>query len=81
MPAFDGTGPFAAGPRTGRGLGPCGAGFRRCFGRGWGFRRFFGWGRPETKKEQLESLAEYKETLRSDLSEVEELERKLQEEK
>ena len=36
MPRFDGTGPQGAGPITGRGLGPCGAGagIRRGFGRG-----------------------------------------------
>jgi len=40
MPGYDGTGPFAYGPLTGRGLGPCGRGlgFRRGFGRGRGFR-------------------------------------------
>ncbi|NMB92050.1 MAG: DUF5320 domain-containing protein [Parcubacteria group bacterium] len=32
MPRFDGTGPMGLGPRTGRGLGPC--------GRGYGYRRF-----------------------------------------
>ncbi len=40
MPGFDGTGPVAMGPGTGRGFGPCGAGrgravwFRRGYGRG-----------------------------------------------
>ena len=37
MPYQDGTGPLGRGPLTGRGLGPCGKGFRRGFGRG--FRR------------------------------------------
>ncbi len=59
MPGFDGTGPWGAGPGTGWGLGPCGAGRRRGggrfwgrgFGRGaWGFGRGWGrfgfWGRP-----------------------------------
>lgn len=54
MPDFDGTGPMGAGPGNGRGLGPCGAGWRRGFGRSRGFgfgrgRRGFGrfswWGR------------------------------------
>lgn len=55
MPGFDGTGPWGAGPGTGWGLGPCGAGWRRGFGRfrGWwgfgrggrGFGRFCWWGR------------------------------------
>ena len=42
MPGFDRTGPSGQGPRTGRGLGPCGSGtgFRR--GRGMGFARGFG---------------------------------------
>ncbi len=35
MPGFDGTGPQGFGPRTGRGLGPCGSGFGRGFGRGY----------------------------------------------
>jgi len=40
MPAQDGTGPQGQGPLTGRGLGPCGRGFgfRRGFGRGFGWR-------------------------------------------
>ena len=37
MPRFDGTGPAGMGPMTGRGLGPCGAGMKRGFGRGRGF--------------------------------------------
>lgn len=36
MPGFDGTGPRGCGPRTGRGLGYCGAGYRH---RPHGFRR------------------------------------------
>lgn len=43
MPGFDGTGPLAYGPMTGRGLGPCGRGLRRGFGFAGGRRR--GWGR------------------------------------
>ena len=41
MPGFDGTGPSGLGPRTGRGMGPCGRGlgFRRGYGRGMGFGR------------------------------------------
>lgn len=42
MPGLDGTGPLGLGPRTGRGLGPCGAGvWTRPFG--FGFGRGFGW--------------------------------------
>lgn len=51
MPGYDGTGPMGAGPGTGWGRGPCGAGRRRGFsrfGRGVrGFQPFVGeWGRP-----------------------------------
>ena len=44
MPRFDGTGPGGFGPRTGWGMGPCGAGMG--YGRGRGFGRGFGrsWG-------------------------------------
>jgi len=37
MPRRDGTGPLGLGPRTGWGLGPCGGGFGRGFGRFWRF--------------------------------------------
>ncbi|MEA2112952.1 MAG: DUF5320 domain-containing protein [Patescibacteria group bacterium] len=52
MPKFDGTGPLGQGPRTGRGMGPCGGGMGRgCgFGQGMGGRRFF------SKKEESEML-------------------------
>jgi len=42
MPKLDGAGPMGQGPRTGRGLGPCGGGMRRGWGcwSGHGFRRF-----------------------------------------
>lgn len=46
MPGYNGTGPFGAGPGTGWGMGPCGAGRRRGGGQVWG--RGFGrgaWGR------------------------------------
>jgi len=33
MPRLNGTGPIGGGPMTGRGLGFCGGGFRRGFGR------------------------------------------------
>lgn len=37
MPKFDATGPQGAGPGTGRGMGPCGAGNAwRGRGQGWG---------------------------------------------
>lgn len=46
MPGYDGTGPWGAGPGTGWGMGPCGAGRRRGASQFWG--RGFGrgaWGR------------------------------------
>ena len=45
MPKLDGTGPLGQGPRSGRGLGPCGQG--QGFGQGQGLGRgmgCFGWG-------------------------------------
>jgi hypothetical protein len=36
MPRQDGTGPSGQGPMTGRGMGPCGRGMRKRFGRGFG---------------------------------------------
>jgi hypothetical protein len=50
MPGFDQTGPLGYGPRTGRGMGPCGSGmafgrgFARGFGRGFNRGRGFGMG-------------------------------------
>jgi hypothetical protein len=44
MPGFDRTGPMGAGPGSGRGLGPCGAGRRRGFDRGF-YRGAWGRGR------------------------------------
>ncbi len=41
MPKLDGTGPLGQGPRSGRGLGPCGQG--QGLGLGCGMGRF-GWG-------------------------------------
>ncbi len=41
MPGMDGTGPMGMGPRTGRGMGPCGRGLGPGFGRGFG--RCLGW--------------------------------------
>jgi len=44
MPAQDGTGPRGMGPRTGRGLGPCGTGYGRGYGMGYGRGRGYGQG-------------------------------------
>jgi len=50
MPRLNGTGPMGQGPRTGRGLGPCGGGYGygrgygRGRGRGFGFGNYSPWG-------------------------------------
>ncbi|MBU0934534.1 MAG: DUF5320 domain-containing protein [Spirochaetes bacterium] len=36
MPGFDQSGPMGQGPRTGRGMGQCGIGYRSDYGRGAG---------------------------------------------
>ena len=69
MPMQDETGPAGQGPRTGRGLGPCGRGgaFRRgCHWFGYGLRARF------TKKEEVEMLAEEKKELEAELEAVKE---------
>ncbi|MDH4358378.1 MAG: DUF5320 domain-containing protein [Candidatus Berkelbacteria bacterium] len=75
MPRFDGTGPMGMGAGTGRGLGPCGAGFRRGFGRScpwiWGQagnspRMYL------TRSEELESLKDEAKDLEADLKAVRE---------
>ncbi|MDD2646729.1 MAG: DUF5320 domain-containing protein [Patescibacteria group bacterium] len=64
MPRFNSSGPAGYGPRTGWGLGPCGAGmaWRRGgrFSRGFGWRRFWGYypTPTQTKKEEIETLSE-----------------------
>ena len=65
MPGFDRTGPMGYGPMTGRGLGPCGRGFRRGAGRGFGRGPWcpqpYGYYQP-TKEEEIKILeAELKE--------------------
>lgn len=62
MPRFDQTGPMGYGPRSGRGMGPCGEGM----GRGFGYRRFY------TKKEELEMLKEEAEDLENELKAIKE---------
>jgi len=77
MPRFDGTGPMGLGPGTGWGLGPCGAGraWRRGYGRGFGWRRYWGYPygaypfQPPTKEEEKkileENLADLEEELKA----------------
>lgn len=61
MPRFDGTGPRGFGPGSGRGMGPCGEGI----GRGYG-RRFY------TKKEEAGMLTEEVEDLEKELAAMKE---------
>jgi hypothetical protein len=92
MPWFDKTGPLGNGPKTGRGLGPCGRGysFRKGLGRGigfgagysppWtGFRRFLGLNENWTREDEKEALLEYKNSLKEELEEVEKEEKTLNE--
>ena len=83
MPRFDGTGPFGAGPRTGRGFGPCGfgLGWRKRFGAGRGMGRYFGgWNWPQTKTDQIKSLTDYKKALEEELEDVKQEEIELRKE-
>ncbi|MDD5638716.1 MAG: DUF5320 domain-containing protein [Candidatus Pacebacteria bacterium] len=68
MPRFDGTGPLGQGPRTGRGLGPCGGGMRcGCWGGyGYGFRRFI------SPKNELAALEDEEKMLEEELAAVRE---------
>jgi hypothetical protein len=68
MPKLDKTGPQGQGPMTGRGLGPCGQGLRRGFGRGLG--RYFGWNTPQTKEDQKKDLSGYKKALEEELEDI-----------
>ncbi len=70
MSFFDGTGPLGHGPRTGRGLGPCGLGSGRGFGRGFGFG--LGRGSFGAQKNVVKDLKEYKEALKGELKATEE---------
>ena len=82
MPGGDGTGPMGEGPLTGRGLGPCGRGLRRGFGRGFGWRRMgfraAGFDDVELSKEQETKVLEAEkaeleaeiETIKKKLSEL-----------
>ena len=67
MPAQDGTGPLGQGAMTGRGLGPCGCGMRRSFGRGFG--RGFGFRQRYAQPITLTETEE-KNILEAELKEV-----------
>jgi len=80
MPGQDRTGPLGQGPLTGRGLGPCGRGMGRSFGRGRGF----GWRartmqvmpiqQPAviTEKQEKEFLEQELSALKEEMKEIEE---------
>jgi len=72
MPNFDKTGPQGMGPRTGKGFGPCGLGlgWRKRFGGERGMGRYFGWNWPQTPKDQIEALDDYKKALEEELEDV-----------
>ena len=78
MPKFDRTGPRGMGPRTGRGMGPCGYGDgygMGCgFGRGFGFGRFGGYPyQPRiTKDEEVEMLSEELEMMEEEMKDIKE---------
>lgn len=82
MPGFDKTGPMGAGPRTGRGFGPCGLGlgWRRRFGFGRGMGRYFAWDWPDSPKDQKEALSNYRNALEEELEDVKKEEQELKKE-
>ncbi len=70
----DGTGPNRMGPGSGRGLGPCGAGSNRGFGRGQGFGRRNPVGfTKEEEKEEIDRILKVYE------NEIEQLKKRLEE--
>jgi hypothetical protein len=83
MSNYDKTGPRGMGPGTGRGFGPCGLdlGFRRKFRKGWGMGRYFGWNQPQTPKDQIEALDDYKKALKGELEDVEKEKKELSKKK
>ena len=64
MPRFNGKGPRGMGPRTGRGMGPCG------FGMGCRNCPFCPFGNPMSKKDQKAYLEEYLESLGGEIKDV-----------
>ena len=73
MPYFDGTGPYGAGPMTGRGMGPCGDWGYQCpywrsgWGKGMGRGRPGYWNRSMSKTEELSSLTKEEKILQEEL--------------
>ena len=70
MPGGDGTGPMGQGPLTGRGMGPCGRGLRRGFGRGFGFSRAYGTPVEFSKDEKIKILEADKAEIEAELKEI-----------
>ena len=74
MPGQDRTGPSGMGPMTGRGLGPYsrGLGFRRGFGRGFGFRQIPIQVQPQviTEADEKKILQEDLEILKQEMAEI-----------
>ncbi|MBN2566761.1 DUF5320 domain-containing protein [Candidatus Woesearchaeota archaeon] len=73
MPGFDRTGPDRMGPMTGRGMGPCGGGRARGFGRG---RRYLDRDAYPTARRLTEE--EEKASLMADLKELEDSKREME---
>ena len=70
MPGQDRTGPMGQGPLTGRGLGPCGGGFRCGVGRG--FKRMqFMQPRVITESEEKEMLNRELKVIEEEKKEIE----------
>jgi hypothetical protein len=72
MPAYDGSGPKGQGP-IGRGLGPCGNGMRRGFGRGFRYLNPIVLSKDEQKKileHQLNSIELEKQEIEKRLNEM-----------
>ncbi|MCD4760218.1 DUF5320 family protein [archaeon] len=69
MPGYDRTGPRGRGPRTGRGLGPCGRGYRR----GYRHSEPIELTKTEEKKiltEELKDLEEEKKEIEKRIKEI-----------
>jgi hypothetical protein len=78
MPNFDGTGPMGLGPRTGRGLGPCGRGLGWRMGYGHGFG--YGYRRFASPKNELNALEDEIQVLEEELKALKEEKVALEEE-
>ncbi len=79
MPGLDRTGPFGAGPGTGRRFGPCfgfGLGYFPHHTRGLG--RYFRWNWPQAKEDQKKALQEYRKALEEELEDVKKAEEDLE---